>query len=315
MDYDILNGAIDDIVWIVNQYNKTRGYDVDVCENLLLALVGYYLSFGPEIFNKIDKVLDVLKIYQCASKEECAKVIKKLFPQHPSIAVHAGTIWDFKYTDLNNSLIGAIPNIVYCNSERISNVLSMIHELSHSLEGVTAIVLGETRDELRLKQGFAEYTVDKKTSIYTGKGRGMTELITITVENKAIREYIKLNPAKVNNPLVKSFIEDLGEYKDRNFIVKSYPVMAALYKDLIDNETFFGMIKRYYYETEQEAFSEEFNSLDERLNFKRLASYADKVYEDNFDAVLYYTTPIQKQIEAFSKATGSIPDKRMIFLI
>ena len=46
MDYSVINAAIDDIVYIVNDYNKTRGYSVSLCERLVIALLGYY------IFNK-----------------------------------------------------------------------------------------------------------------------------------------------------------------------------------------------------------------------------------------------------------------------
>ena len=53
MDYEIINSAISDIIKIVNNYNKEKKYDVVLCEKLVIVLLGYYLVFGPEIFQKI----------------------------------------------------------------------------------------------------------------------------------------------------------------------------------------------------------------------------------------------------------------------
>ena len=55
MDYGLINEVIGDIIKIVNAYNKDKNYDYSVTSKLVIVLLGYYLTFGPEIFEKINK--------------------------------------------------------------------------------------------------------------------------------------------------------------------------------------------------------------------------------------------------------------------
>lgn len=316
MDYDIINSAIDDIVYIVNQYNKTRGYEVSVCENLVLTLLGYYLSFGPEIFTKIVKVLDSLQIKECETSEECIAEKLKITPKYITrIDDYTSVIWQYKYRGDKKEFIGAIPNIVYYRKNPIKDVSSLIHEFSHCLEGVTAIITEETPTSLTIRQGFEEYTEAKDEKGYKTSGRAMTELITVTIQNKCMQHLTNLDPTQITNPLVKDFVGQLSSNKNKNTIIMAYPTMAITFKDLMDNEAFFELIKEHYYETEQDELIEKFNSYDERLDFKRLVKYAGKIMTGDINNTMYYAGPIKSQIDIFSEKTSFTPDKRMVFII
>lgn len=314
MEYDILNSAVEDIVYIVNQYNKDKGYDVSLCEKLVLVLLGYYMAFGPEIFKKIDTVLNALEIHQCKDQEELIKLKKSLRPYATSVDPNPGMIWNHIY-DRNNKFIGSIPIIFFYNEGLIPDVFSLGHELSHALEGTSAQVLEETDTELKLKHGMGTYLVDKKTNRYKPKGHGMTELITIAIENKILREYLKLDPQQITNPMVKDFVGQLKSYQNNNVLLNSYSIMSGLFKDLIDSETFFDIVKRNYYDNNQETLIEEFDSMDPRLSLGRLRQYADKVSGGEYSEAMYYAGPIQKQLDILNEKTGATPDKRLLLVI
>lgn len=314
MDYYVINGAINDIVWIVNQYNKEHGYDVSLCEKLVLALLGYYLAFGADIFTNIDVVLEQLKIYQCESELRCILKKKELVPDDKMPDANPGTKWDYCY-DKNKKFIGAIPTIIFYEKDMLQDVFTLVHELSHTLEGVNGSIIYETDTEIKFKYGFGEYFVDKNRTGFKKEGHGMTELITITIENKVLREFRKLDPSMIVNPLVKEFIEKIKKYQDRNILLNSYGIMASLFKDLIDNEAFFELIRKYYYENEREFFIEEFNSWDERLDLKKICYYVEQVYNEDEYNVFYYAGPIRKQLEVVNEVTGFEPDNKMLIMI
>lgn len=314
MDYDILNSAVEDIVYIVNQYNKDQGYDVSLCEKLVLVLLGYYMAFGPELFKKIDTVLSALEIHQCKDQRELVKLKENLCPYATNVDSNPGMIWKHVY-DSSNKFIGSIPIIFFHKEGLISDVFSLGHELSHALEGTSAQVIEETATELKLKHGMGTYLVDKETNRYKSDGHGMTELITIAIENKILREYLKLDPQQITNPIVKKFVGQLSTYQNNNVLLNSYGIMSGLFKDLIDSEVFFDMIKRNYYDNQQEALIEEFDSIDSRLSLRRLRQYADKVSDGEYSEAMYYAGPIQKQLDVLNKKTGITPDKRILLVI
>ena len=316
MHYDVINSAIDDIVYIVNQYNKDKEYEVSVCEKLVLTLFGYYLVFGPEIFTKIGKLLDALQIKECENSEECIKEKIKIIPKRKTeFDDFSSTIWQYQYVGEKEDFVGAIPHIVYYKKNLIKDVSSMIHEFSHCLEGVTAVITEETPTSLTIKQGFEEYTITKDETYYKTTGRAMTELITVAIQNRCIQQLINLDPTQITNPMVKDFVGQLSSNKNKNAIVMAYPTMTVLFKDLLDNDEFFELIKRHYYETEQETIIKKFNSYDEKLSFERLQLYAEKVVWGDIDNTIYYSKPIKQQIDIFNEKTSFMPDKRMVFII
>lgn len=314
MDYEILNSAVEDIIYIVNQYNKGKDYDVSLCEKLVLVLLGYYMAFGPEIFKKIDDVLSSLEIHQCEDKKELIKLKGKLCPYAHDVDPNPGMIWKHVY-DSNNKFVGSIPIIFFYKEGLITDVFSLGHELSHALEGTSVQVLEETDTKFKLKHGMGTYLVDKETNRYKPEGHGMTELVTIAIENKLLREYLKLDPQQITNPMVKDFVGQLKSYQNNNVLLNSYSIMSGLFKDLIDNETFFDIVKRNYYDNNQETLIDEFDSLDPRLSLGKLRQYADKVSAGEYNEVMYYAGPIQKQLDVLNETTGVTPDKRLLLVI
>lgn len=312
MDYEILNTVVSEIVSIVNLYNKRHGYDVSLCERMVLALLGYYLVFGPEIFEKIDLILDSLLIYQCETENELENVLLKYRPFIKEYTTNPGTIWDFKYH--NNKFIGAIPVIFYLKDNLIINTFSLAHEISHVIEGLSAEVVNETKDTFELNIGFSDSVVYKSDSLMKIEKQGMTELITITIENKMLNEFLKLDVDKINNCLVKEFLEQLKKYKNKNIMLDSYTVMAFMFKDFIGNDYIFELIKKYYYENQREFFIEEYNSLNENLNFEKLIKYAEKVFREEVDP-FYFMGIVQNELDILNRATGVETDKRILLFV
>lgn len=314
MDYDVINSAIEDIVCIVNRYNRTREYDIEVAEKLFLALFGYFISFGPEIFTKIDVVLEQLRLHKCNSDEECREKKLELRPDEVSPSSDPALTWDYCYDD-NRKFIGAIPNIVYSDDDSIQVVFSMIHEISHALEGVEATILYETDEEMKLRHGFGEYLVNKGRTGCVSKNHGMTELITVTIENKIFRDLCQLDETKIVNQYVSEFLSKLKKRRCISNLIDSYGLMATAFKDLIDNDCFFELIKKYYYENQRELFIAEFNGLDERLSFQKLMLYADSIYQERISDLFYYMEPIRKQLQILNEATGFTPEQKLLIFV
>lgn len=316
MDYDTLNTAISEIVYIVNDYNKKHNYTVSVCEDLVVALTGYYLAFGPSIFSKIGQVLSALEIHQADTKNECAEIKTQIRPNESNFEDDfPETIWELKCDPQTNKFLGAIPHIVYDKDNPEDATLTLAHELSHTLEGCTGQVIREDEHTITIRVGFSELTYDKETGLaFDGYGRGMTELITVTVENKVLREYSKLDPDNIENPLIKGFVQKANQANPGQTLAKSYLIMSGIFKDLIDNENFFDIIKERYYETDQEGFKEDFESLDSRLNFKNLTSYVEQIHNARGDAgkALRVAPEVQSQLDILNEATNSKPTKSLV---
>lgn len=316
MDYDTLNSAISDIVDIVNDYNKKDSYTVSVCEDLVVALTGYYLAFGPKVFSKVDQILSALKIHQTTTGKESSEIKKQIRPNKFNYTDEdPETIWEMKFDPKTNKFLGAIPHIVYDKDSPEDAVLTLTHELSHTLEGCTAQVIKEDKNTVTIRIGFSELTYDKETGFaISGYGHGMTELITVTIENKVLKEYSNLNPDNIENPLIKGFVKKANKAKNGQTLAKSYLTMSGIFKDLIDNEKFFDIVKEHYYETNQEEFIENFNSLDSRLNFKRLINYAEQICreEGNATQILRVVPQVQSQLDVLNEVTATKPSKSLV---
>ena len=70
MDYDIINQVYEEIIGIVNDYTRRKNCEYEVARKLSFSLLGYYLVFGPEIFSKLNVLLDSVNIYECISEED-----------------------------------------------------------------------------------------------------------------------------------------------------------------------------------------------------------------------------------------------------
>lgn len=318
MDYNTINQVMEEIILIVNNYNKSKGYSVSVCEKLALALLGYYLVFGVSIFSKINIILDSLCILECETKdkymEALVRINENIKDDTLAMRYNPVTVWDYKY-DNNKKFRGAIPYIVYVESSKISDVFNVIHELSHTLDGLSASVEAEDEDLLTIKQSFARVLVKKINNSSRIEEQGFTELITISVENRTLQEFLKLDEDKVSSPLLKDFLTGLKSYRERNVLCNSYGIMAACFKDLIDNDEFINLIAKYYYDNNEELFEEEFNSYDRNLSYRQVKNCAIHLAHGGMSEVFYYSNILKEQIALFSKATKFESDNRMLILV
>lgn len=315
MDYAIINESIEEISTLVSQYKEKKGYSNTLSEKLIISLLGYYLAFGPEVFKRIKVALDGADIHEFQTEEDYIAFKDALTPESKGYnTADPGTYWDYKY-DENKNFIGAKPIVMYSVVSKFQDVFSLTHELSHVIEGTSAKVISEDETNLVIKNGFTERNIDKKTNMFKSTQEGITELLTVAIENKILREFLKLDPTQITNICVKNFLEENNCYQTSNVMLRSYDSMAALFKDLIDNDAFFDLIKKYHYENQAESIIDEFNSLDPRLSFNKIVAYAEQTYKENISSAFYYSKSIQKQIDIFNEATDAKPDKRLIIVI
>lgn len=321
MDYEIINCAIEDITKIVSAYNKDRKYSKDICDALTVALLGYYITFGPEIFKKINQVLEALVIKDFENYEKlknCRLEDYEKIYGHPNVTIYNqlivtdGCRWDFRY-DAKNKFIGAIPCIYFVKKDFVSNANILIHELSHALEG-TSKKYTEDDENVYIK-GIPSMTLNKHTGLTKEMVNvGLLELLTAIIENKIIKSLIELDDTRIENETIKKYIKLTRQFKNKNILVESYIDMMAICKDFIDNDAFFELIKKYFYEQEIEMFEEEYNAISDGLNFKVLKVVANSLVRGDID-FLKASTIISKQAKIFNEATGFKPDKRILVLV
>lgn len=315
MDYAIINESIEEISALVSQYKEKKGYSDTLSEKLTISLLGYYLAFGSEIFKRITLALDGVELHEFQTEEEYIAFKDELTPMSKGYnTADPGTYWDYKY-DENQKFIGAKPIVMYSLVSKIQDVFSIIHELSHVIEGTSAQVISEDENNLVIKNGFTERNIDKETNLFKSTQEGITELITVAIEHKILREFLKLDPTQITNANVQSFLEENKSYQTANVMLRSYGSMSALFKDLIDSDAFFEIIKKYHYDNQPESITEEFNSFDSRLNFNKIVTYAEQTHTDDISTIFYYSKSIQKQMDIFNEATDAKPDKRLIIVI
>ncbi len=314
VDYDILNTVIDEIVLIVKNYQNEKKISDEVALHLTIALTGYYLSFGVDVFKHIQCVLEQLVIYYCDSPKSCLNKKRELRPNSGVDDFCPVSTWDYILDD-NKKFKGAIPIIVYFNEGIVNNVFTLIHELSHIIEGANAQVIKEDNSGVLIKQCFSNLFVSKEYQSKESNNNGMTEFIAVMIENKILKCFVDLELDKIENISIRNFVNEIKKYKGKNFLINSYEVLAGLFKDLIDSEYFFDLVKKYYFENQCGLIEEGYNSLDDRLNFNKLMLYIDKIFEENPTDVFYYMVPIRKQLDVFNEATGFKPDDNILIFV
>lgn len=318
MDYETINQAVEDIISIVNHYNSSRQYPLSVCEKLVVTLLGYYLVFGPSIFEKIQVVLSQLRIYECEKKDDYREQFRSinsessvgsLFETYNPVA-----IWDYQY-DAQNKFIGAIPYILYVCDNFVTDVLTMSHELSHLLDGVSAKVVEEDEEFFTIQQSFTHVLVRKNDNSMKIEEQGFSEMVTITIENHILKSLLALEEEKIQSPVIKEFLQFLQFYKGRNVLSRSYLEMSGLFKDLIDNDAFFSLIEKYYYANDEDGFEAEFNSFDAELSYRKIKRCAIHMASLDYNEVIYYSRTLRQQLDIFNRATHFEPDQRILIMV
>lgn len=321
MDYDIINQVYEEIISIVNDYARKNNCEYEVARKLSFALLGYYLVMGPEIFKKLNILLDSVRIYEFISNEDYQKkaieISPKLEENKHNLRYNPITIWDYRY-DSNNNFLGGIPNILYMRDKTIDNVLSISHEMSHGLEGVSASVESEDEDYVYINQRFTHLTVDKESNRFRVEGgSGFIELVTSSLENRILNEFLKLDVQKIDSSLLREFLGEIKVYKSKNVMSRSYDLLNSIFKDLTDNPEFYDLIKDYFYDNDENGFKVKYESYGNGLIYKVLKDAAEHLSVDNLSVsdAIYYGDIIKRQAENFNKATNYEPDKKLLILV
>lgn len=318
MNYDVINQAVEDIVSIVNYYNRSLHYSVSVCEKLVVTLLGYYLVFGASIFEKINVLLEQLRICECSNEEEYKKQFRNIHSTGGEgelfFTFNPVVIWDYQY-DKEKQFIGAIPYILYVSDNRVTDVLTLSHELSHVLDGVSAKVIDENDSFFTIQQSFTRVFVRKEDNLMRIEEQGFSELVTVTIENRILNALLALEEDKIQSPIIKEFIQSLQFYKGKNVLSRSYLEMSGLFKDFMDNDVFFSLLKKYYYANDEDGFEAEFNSFDPELSYRKIKRCAVHMSSLHYDEVMYYNRTLRQQIEIFNRATHFEPDQRFLIMV
>lgn len=320
MDYDIINQVYGEIISIVNNYARRTNCSYEVARKLSFTLLGYYLVFGDSIFSKLNVLLDSINIYEFDSEDEYYKkaveVSSRIEEIKDKLKYNPITIWDYKY-DSNRKFIGGIPNVLYIRESTIDNVLSIGHEMSHGLEGVSACVDREDDERVYIKQGFTTISIDKETNRFRSEGSGFIELVTSLLETKMLSSFLELDENKVSSSLLQEFLGEIKEYKGKKVMSRSYETLNVVFKDLTDNEAFYSLIKKYFYDNDEEGFKREYESFDSSLRYNILKSAAEHLVtdENSLSDVFYYGNAIRKQAEIFNKVTKYEPDKKLLIVV
>ncbi len=320
MDYSIINQVYEEIINIVNDYVQKTNCEYEVARKLSFALLGYYLVFGADIFSKLNILLDSIQIYECISEEDyrekAFEIAPKLRERQQTFRYNPITIWDYRY-DEENKFLGGIPNVVYMKGSTIDNVLSITHEMSHGLEGISATVSKEDNNYVYINQGFTHITINKETNGFMVDEKGFIELVTSSLETRVLTAFLELNENYVTASLLKEFLGEIRQYKGKNVMSRSYDRLSGPFKDFIDNDSFYNLIKKYFYENNEEGFKAEYEAYDSRLKYKVLKSAAEYLASDEEDVfnTLYYSEIVMKHARIFSKATNFEPDKKILILV
>ncbi len=316
MDYDIINQVISELVDIVNNYNRKRGYNTFLMEDLLVVLLGYYLVFGSEIFKRIDAVLESLRIHVSYTDDDFRDILKDILPNMfvKGKEVTPLMVYDYKYRK-DGKLLGAVPNIILVSRIRKGRVFDLAHELSHTIEGTSAEILWEDREDFEFSEGFSTFSINKHDGFGPIRNSMFTELITSCIESRIANALKELDPEKIDNEFVSWFVEYIKD-TDRKVVTGSYLFPEMIYKDLFDNEVFFEMIKKYHYQNEHELWEEDFNSYTGgKVRLKELVNLADML--DPLDPIqtMKYQAIIQEKIRVFNQATNCKTSSSLILMI
>lgn len=314
MDYEVINAAIKDIISLVNYFNKDNVYKEDLMEELVIALLGYYLVFGPSLFEQIKVLLEQLHIHRYEGKNDYFKIIEKINDKVEKPNVSPVMICEYVYKD-NKMVAGVIPHILIPQSNSFMEIDNMIHELSHALQLTKADVLREDEEEFVYQQGFSKVTMVKKDNSTLIENGAFSEFITVCIENRIINALLSLDLDKVDNSFIKSILGEFKRLKGRNVLTDSYSTFQAVGKDLMDNDTFFALIKKYYYSNECEIFEEEFDSYTEEVKLKNIMGLVRSIDNDNFYNMMLAIETMNKKIRLFNKATNYVPSSSLVLIV
>lgn len=313
MDYKVINDVIRQIINIVNYYNRDNRYSLEVAEMLVTTLLGYFLVFGPEIFSKIDILLDSLVIHYCENDEEYFEELNKVNENAEKYDANPMMLNQYKF-DSNGKVLGGIPNIIMTRMEPFRVVLNLAHEFSHALEGVSAKVIREDSESFTYKQGFATVTMEKETGLEKIENGAFAEFITVCIENRIARALVSLDLEQIDYEFIKKYLSGAGELQRKNFVMDSYSLLAGICKDLIDNDVFFGLIMKYYYDNETDLFEEEFDSYSSEVKLRILMKLMRGLKTEEAFNTMQNAENLKRKIAIFNKATNFEPASSLVFV-
>lgn len=324
MDYDYLNGIYESIIKIVNEYVAKNYYlkkveiPYSVASKLSLALLGYYLVLGEDIFKKINIILDSVEIVEYENRDDFAKKAS----EYQSIRNNedlgpAFLKWEHRY-DKENNFLGSIPHIHYQQHGLVSDVLSIVHELSHAIEGLGAKVSMESDTSVYIAHGFVVTKYEKSTGNYKSDDMPFVEFVTSSLESRVLQKFLLIDRDKVHSPSLKDFLREAqkGNNKNLDMMSSSTNVSNLLLKDLIENDAFFNLIMKYFYDNDEMSFKEEFESYSSELYYSELKRAIVKLYDDpSLSTIKFYEKFINAQVKVFNAATGYKPSKKILILV
>ena len=317
MDYVIINQVIKEIISLTNYYNRDGKFSLDVCEKLVVVLLGYYLTFGTDIFKKINEIMEQLQIHIFNSSNEYKDCFSKYVGEDYCLGMtecNPVTFWDYKY-DNKGMFRGAIPHIFMISIDDVNDALTISHELSHSIDGLAASVIEENEEIFIYRISFTQVKVIKKNNISRILDRGFAELITVNIENRILDSWLKLDVSQIESSIVKDFLVKLKSYRGKNVIVRSYCLMSSLFKDLFDNDDFFSLIKKFYYDNDEDNFELGFNSLADGLSFDKLKRCANHLMDCDINDVIYYGKVLNEQLKILNGKSKEEGIKKLLFIV
>lgn len=198
-----------------------------------------------------------------------------------------------------------------------SDVLSLAHEMSHGLEGVSATVVKEDDKTVCISQGFTKITVNKDSNSFMEDNSGFIEVVTSSLETRILRSFLKLDISKITSPLLREFLSEIAKYKSKNVMSSSYELMNSIFKDLTDNDEFYNLIKEFFYDNNEEGFKARYESYENGLYYniiKEAAAYLSKG-DISVSSAMYYRDIVARQAAKFNQVTGYEPDKKLLILV
>ena len=319
MDYQVINYAIEDIIKIVNAYNKRNNYkyEEEMLKNLAIALLGFYLTLGPNIFKMLQNTLEAVDIYRCHDFKEYECVFKSLTKACISSADFSSPFTYLKaiFDDKSKKFVGAKPLIVYPNPEdKDQEITILVHELTHCLEGNNAFVISDNEYTTEISMAFSKMILNKEDGHKFLEDSGLNELVAVIMQNRALFSFVSLDSNKIEYDFVKEYIEFLQNKKCN--IARGYTEAYVLLKDFGDNDVFFDLIKKYYlFDNLEDDFKREYESLDSGLNYKRFRICIKSLFDytqDDINAFYKCAKIIAEESCIFNRATNFEPEKKLL---
>lgn len=319
MDYDVINDAIAQIISIVDNYKK-EDYDEKLMENLVVALLGYYLVFGPSIFEKISKILDALHIYRCGDDKDYDSVFNAVCEvdelMKDQIDYQPITVFSL-YSFDNRHFLQYSPFIIYTKMiNDYREVLILSHELSHVLDGENALIT-KNGDAFDIDISYSKAYVDAENyNAFKNYDRSFAEFAATAVENKVLAALKSLDFTKINYVFVKEIVYRLS--MNGINISNGYTSKYVLFKDLVDNPKFFELMKKYYFESyNEQEFKKDYESFGSDLSYGRLKHYICKIFNSDDEEYNYFRflELIKREVDKFSNYTQFEPKKEILLLV